>query len=185
MDIEHYPAKAAREGSYGNRWDFHRCGTLAERWFGKETRKSPFQNRDWKGWEVTVSFQHLRHIIYLQVPFSRQSVKWERNDMEKDILHYQISCTRTLVVSHWPLCPVGPQPRIKVGSSCKSSSSSCDEKRFWKKPWRCQGHQGQDLHWTFVFFQMDVAPVRPACFLVSGISFIQATAFGKVTGHDF
>ena len=130
VDIEHYPAKAAREGSYGNRWDFHRCGTLAERWFGKETRKSPFQNRDWKGWEVTVSFQHLRHIIYLQVPFSRQSVKWKRNAMEKDILHYQISCTRTLVVSHWPLCPVGPQPRIKVGSSCKSSSSSCDEKRF-------------------------------------------------------
>lgn len=47
---------------------------------------------------------------------------------KKDILHYQISCTRTLVVSHWPLCPVGPQPRIKVGSSCKSSSSSCDAK---------------------------------------------------------
>ena len=134
---------------------------------------------------MTVSFQHLCHIIYLQVPFSRQSVKWERNDMEKDILHYQISCTRTLVVSHWPLCPVGPQPRIKVGSSCKSSSSSCDEKRFWKKPWRCQGHQGQDLHWTFAFFQMDVAPVRPACFFGFGDLLYSGKGNWKGNGSRF
>lgn len=117
VDIEHYTAKAAREGSYGNRSEFfHRCGTLAERWLGKETRKIPCQNRDWKGGEVTVSFQHLRHVIYLQLPFSRQTVKWKRNSMEKDlILQHQISSTRTLVVSHWPLCPaqLAPSPESK------------------------------------------------------------------------
>ena len=50
--------------------DAEHLRNITERWFGKETRKSPFQNRDWKGGEITVSFQHLCHIIYLQVPLS-------------------------------------------------------------------------------------------------------------------
>ena len=106
------------------------------------------------------------------------SLQWEFT--VSDFIHQD---TYSLPVASTPSWP--PAPKIKAGSCCKSDSLSCGDGDA--KVTKVKIFTGHLPFFSEVvsYFENACCPGRSGIFLISGISFIQAKAFGKVTGHDF